>query len=167
MSCHFAVSEVDCCVVVKGGNVHFYNGILNFLLTFKSPNYQTTEALNPTLRISSALHYRSCISTDPYHKPLCRELAACKTPAVCTLSLGLFPSVFIFHMSDLKDRLLKSPDNSEWLVSKHIACNSCKSVFMVTANLYVFLLKEHCWHGTIKICGWLCVQWLTKCLCCY
>lgn len=35
-------------MVVKGGNVHFYNGILNFLLTFKSPKYQTTEALNPT-----------------------------------------------------------------------------------------------------------------------
>jgi len=27
---------------------------------------------------------------------------------------------------------------------------------MVTANLYVSFLKECCWHGTIKICGWLC-----------
>lgn len=88
-------------------------------------------------------------------------------PVLCTLFLGLFFSVSIFHMSDLKDRLLKSPDNSEWLLCKHIACNSCKSVFVVTANLYVSFLKECCWHGTIKICGWVCVQWLTKCLCCY
>lgn len=57
VSCHFVVLEMDCCVAVKGGNVHFSNGILNWLLTFKCSKYQTTEALNPTDDISSALRY--------------------------------------------------------------------------------------------------------------